>query len=62
MHIALDNTKIGAVGEYIKEHNVADLKGTEQKKIFCGRKRFEVIDTDIKYEVVKELKSLKEYA
>ena len=41
---------------------VADLKGTEQKKIFCGRKHFEVIDTDIKYEVVKELKSLKDFA
>ena len=39
---------------------VADLKGTEQKKIFCGRKHFEVIDMDIKYEVVKELKSLKD--
>ena len=42
--------------------NVNDLKGTEQKKIFCGRKHFEVIDTDIKYEVVKELESLKDYA
>ena len=40
---------------------VTDLKGTEQKKIFCGRKHFEVIDSDIKYEVVKELKSLKDF-
>ena len=27
--------------------------------ILCGRKHFEVIDAGIKYEVVKELKSLK---
>ncbi len=39
--------------------NINDLKGTEKKKILCGRKHFEVIDTGIKYEVVKELKTLK---
>ena len=39
--------------------NVVGLKGTEQKKIFCGRKHFEVIDSGIKYEVVKELRALK---
>lgn len=38
-----------------------DLNGTEKKKIFCGRKHFEVIDAEIKYEVVKKLKSLKDY-
>ena len=31
-----------------------------KNKILCGRKHFEVIDTGIKYEVVKELKSLKD--
>ncbi len=54
--------KLYFVAETKGTDNVNDLKGTEQKKIFCGRKHFEVIDTDIKYEVVKELKSLKDYA
>ena len=42
--------------------NINDLKGSEKKKIFCGRKHFEVIDTGIRYEVVKELKTLKNLA
>lgn len=33
----------------------------EERKILCGRKHFEVLDTGVKYEVVKELKSLKNY-
>lgn len=39
--------------------NIDDLKGSEKKKIFCGRKHFEVLDSGLKYEVVKELTSLK---
>lgn len=39
---------------------IEDLKPSERRKINCGIKHFEVIDTGIKYEVVKELKSLKD--
>ena len=35
------------------------LRGSEKGKIRCGKLHFEVIDTGIKYEMVKELKSLK---
>lgn len=48
------------VAETKGTENINDLKGSEKKKILCGRKHFEVIDTGIKYEVVKELKSLKD--
>lgn len=51
--------KLYFVAETKGTDNVNDLKGTERKKIFCGRKHFEVIDSGIKYEVVKELKALK---
>ena len=54
-----DGEKLYFVAETKGTDNVNDLKGSEKKKIFCGRKHFEVIDTGIKYEVVKELKSLK---
>ena len=40
--------------------NINDLKGSEQKKILCGRKHFEVLDTGVNYQVVKELKGLKD--
>ena len=53
--------KLYFVAETKGTENVNDLKGDEQRKIFCGRKHFEVVDTDIKYEVVKELKSLKNF-
>ena len=39
--------------------NINDLKGSEKKKILCGRKHFEVVDSGIRYEIVKELKALK---
>lgn len=50
-----------------KLYFVAETKGrvegenspTEERKILCGRKHFEVLDTGVKYEVVKELKTLK---
>lgn len=54
-----DGEKLYFVAETKGTENINDLKGSEQKKILCGRKHFEVIDTGIKYEVVKELKSLK---
>lgn len=54
-----DGEKLYFVAETKGTENINDLKGTEKKKILCGRKHFEVIDTGIKYEVVKELKCLK---
>lgn len=39
--------------------DVSQLKVSETNKIFCGRKHFEVIDTEIKYEVVDKLLTLK---
>lgn len=55
-----EGEKLYFVAETKGTENINDLKGSEKKKIFCGRKHFEVIDTGIKYEVVKELKTLKE--
>lgn len=57
-----DGEKLYFVAETKGTENINDLKGSEKKKILCGRKHFEVIDNDIKYEVVKELKSLKTYS
>lgn len=54
-----DGEKLYFVAETKGTENINDLKGSEKKKILCGRKHFEVIDTGIKYEVVKELKTLK---
>ena len=51
--------KLYFVAETKGTDNINDLKGSEKKKIFCGRKHFEVIDSGVKYEVVKELKGLK---
>lgn len=55
-----EGEKLYFVAETKGTENINDLKGSEKKKILCGRKHFEVIDTGIKYEVVKELKSLKD--
>ncbi len=54
-----EGEKLYFVAETKGTENIDDLKGAEKKKILCGRKHFEVIDTGIKYEVVKELKTLK---
>lgn len=54
-----DGEKVYFVAETKGTDIIDDLKGAEKKKILCGRKHFEVIDTGIKYEVVKELKTLK---
>lgn len=48
------------VAETKDTENINDLKLSEKRKIFCGRKYFEVINTSIKYEVVNELKTLKD--
>ncbi len=56
-----EGEKLYFVAETKGTENFNDLKGTEKKKITCGRKHFEVLDTGIKYELVKELKSLKNY-
>ena len=55
-----EGEKLYFVAETKGTENINDLKGSEKKKILCGRKHFEVIDTGIKYEVVKELKTLKD--
>ena len=55
-----EGEKLYFVAETKGTENIDELKGGEKKKILCGRKHFEVIDTDIKYEVVNKLKSLKE--
>ena len=57
-----DGEKLYFVAETKGTENINDLKGSEKKKILCGRKHFEVIDNEIKYEVVKELMSLKNYS
>mgnify|MGYP003376511619 FL=1 len=51
--------KLYFVAETKGTENINDLKGSEKKKILCGRKHFEVIDSGIQYEVVKELKGLR---
>ena len=58
---AEDGEKLYFVAETKGTEVIEELKGNEKRKILCGRKHFEVIDTDIKYEVVKELKSLKAF-
>lgn len=56
-----EGEKLYFVAETKGTENIEDLKGSEKKKILCGRKHFEVIDSDINYKVVKELKSLKSF-
>ena len=57
-----EGEKLYFVTETKGTENINDLKGPEKKKILCGRKHFEVIDTNVKYEVVKELRSLKKFS
>lgn len=60
--VVLD-TEVGDKLYFVAETKGTDvesnLKGPEIKKISCGRKHFEVIDTGVKFEMVKELKVLK---
>ena len=37
----------------------SQLKGSEKNKIFCGRKHFEIVDNELKYDVFKTLNDLK---
>lgn len=55
-----DGEKVYFVAETKGTDIIEDLKPSERRKINCGIKHFEVIDTGIKYEVVKELKTLKD--
>ena len=52
--------KLYFVTETKGNENAYALRGIENGKIFCGRKHFEVLDSGIKYEIVKEFKKLKE--
>ncbi|MGI6767943.1 MAG: DEAD/DEAH box helicase family protein [Bacilli bacterium] len=51
--------KLYFVAETKGSENTEEFRKRESNKILCGRKHFEVLDTDIKYEVVSRLKSLK---
>ena len=55
-----EGEKVYFVAETKGTDNINDLKGSEQKKILCGRLHFKVLDTGINYKVVKELKGLKD--
>lgn len=51
--------KLYFVAETKGTEDINQLRGSEKGKIKCGKLHFEVIDTGIKYEVIKELKTLK---
>ncbi len=48
------------IGETKGSTDEEQLKGAEKNKIFCGRKHFEVVDEELKYEVVDALMTLKD--
>jgi type III restriction enzyme len=50
--------KLYFVAETKGTRDTDKLRGTESSKIIAGRKHFEVLDNDIKYEFVKELRDL----
>lgn len=54
--------KLYFVAETKGSDDFNQLRGSEKGKIRCGKLHFEVIDTGIKYEMVKELKTLKDRA
>lgn len=54
-----EGEKLYFVAETKGTDNIDELKPSERRKIKCGEKHFEVIDTGIKYRTIKELKSLK---
>ena len=56
-----EEEKLYFVAETKGTEDENQLKGSERSKILCGRKHFEVLNTDIKYKMVKELKTLKKY-
>lgn len=54
------NNRLYFVAETKGSEDESQLKGSEKSKILCGRKHFEIIDEEVKYEVVNSLISLKE--
>lgn len=54
-----DGEKLYFVAETKGTDDINSIRPSEKKKILCGRKHFEVIDTGIRYEMIKELKGLK---
>lgn len=56
-----DEDKLYFVAETKGATIESSLRESEKNKILSGRKHFEVIDGEIKYEVVSSLKTLKEY-
>ena len=56
---AENEEKLYFVAETKGTEDFNQLKGAEKSKILCGRKHFEVLDSGIKYEFVKKLKTLK---
>jgi type III restriction enzyme len=56
---ALDGDKLYFVAETKGSEDEDQLRQSEKAKILSGSKHFEVLDNGIKYELVKELKDLK---
>ena len=54
-----EEDKLYFVAETKGSEKNEELRERESNKILCGRKHFEVLDTDVKFEVVSKLKSLK---
>lgn len=55
-----EGDKLYFITETKGTEDALDRRENENAKIFCGRKHFEVLDSGIKYEVVKEFKKLKQ--
>ena len=51
--------KLYFVAETKGSINISDLRESEKSKIISGRKHFEAVDTDVKYEVITKLGELK---
>jgi type III restriction enzyme len=54
-----EENKLYFVAETKGSEKDEELRERESNKILCGRKHFEVLDTEVKFEVVSKLKSLK---
>lgn len=52
--------KLYFVAETKGTNDIKDLRPEEYRKVTCGRRHFEVMDNDLKYELVKTLIDLKE--
>lgn len=58
---AMDGDKLYFVAETKGSKDEEQLRQSEKAKILSGRKHFEVLDNEVKYELVKELKDLKKF-